>query len=106
MDLTKYLAMGVVLFVLRAVSRQSPHGSASGLKAIIGYWIHGYALFFFGFYAFARVFAPEELFADGQLTDRWVWITTTVCWLSLFAGSYFGWWVRRVARARNPEPQD
>lgn len=98
--------LALVVFTLFAVTGSPPHGALTRPKEIIGYWIKGYALIFFFLYLVGRFLSPDDFVEGGRLADRWLWMTTTAVWGGWISGAYFGWWVRRLLRARAPNPPD
>lgn len=95
-----YLILALVFFTLNALSGKAPHGSLTRPKEIVGYWLQGYAAVFCGLYLAVRILAPERLIEGGRLEDGWLWLMTTAACLGWAGGVYFGWWVRRIKRAR------
>lgn len=100
----EFYILALVVFILFSLSGKPPHGTLTGPKEIIGYWIQGYAVIFLFLYVAGRLISPEDFVEAGRLEDRWLWMTTTAAFVGWAAGAYFGWWVRQLARARAPKP--
>jgi hypothetical protein len=107
MEVLELTIVGAVIFVGSAISRTRLHRGRID-RAMLGYWLHTYALMFLGVYLVLRLYSPGELAGDTVPNDGRVWRLVTVAWGAMVLGGLCGRWVRslRSQRDQRMEPRN